>query len=169
MNRRVSLSIGLITSGAALLLVTTQQISVGALILPLVMIIAGIVLLVRAFSPEGHEGNVFAGTVLALTGGFLLLWESALPAVELEMIWPIFMTIGGAALTLYGLKKGRDGWLNLTIPGAVIIALSFVFLAFSLDVVETSLAAVAVRWWPGLLVGIGALILIIGRNDDQDS
>lgn len=169
MNRRVSLSIGLIVSGAALLLVTTRQISVGALIFPLILILVGTILLARAFSPDGHEGNVFAGTGLTLTGGFLLLWESALPAVELSMIWPIFMTIGGAALTTYGLKKGRDAWLNLTIPGTVMIVLSLVFLAFSLDLVKTSLAAVAVSWWPALLVGIGALILVGGRHDDQDS
>ncbi|MEX2442087.1 MAG: hypothetical protein WD492_00670 [Alkalispirochaeta sp.] len=169
MNRRLSLSIGLIASGAALLLVTTQRISVGALILPLVVIIVGGVLLVRAFSPDGQEGNVFSGTFLVLTGGFLLLWESALPAVELSVIWPIFMTIGGAALTSYGLKKGRDARLNLTIPGAVIVLLSLVFLAFSFDLIQTSLATVAVRWWPALIVGVGVLILIGGRNDDQDS
>ncbi|MFO8042947.1 MAG: DUF5668 domain-containing protein [Alkalispirochaeta sp.] len=169
MNRRLPLSIGLIASGAALLLVTTQRISVGALILPLVLIIVGLVMLMRAFSPEGHEGNVFSGTFLALTGGFLLLWESALPAVELSMIWPIFMTIGGAALTSYGLKKGRDARLNLTIPGAVIILLSLVFLAFSLDLIQASLAAVAVRWWPAILMGVGILILVGAHNEDQDS
>lgn len=169
MSRRLPLSTGLIASGAVLLLVTTQQVSVGALILPLVVIVVGLVLLFRAFSPEGHEGNVFSGTFLALTGGFLLLWESALPAVELSMIWPVFMTIGGAALASYGFKKGRDARLNLTIPGAVIILLSLVFLAFSLDLIQASLATVAVRWWPILLVGVGALILIGGTSDDQDS
>jgi hypothetical protein len=135
----------------------------------LVLIISGLLLLLRAFSSDGHEGNVFSGTFLALTGGFLLLWESALPAVELSLIWPIFMTIGGAALTSYGLKKGRDARLNLTVPGAVIIVLSLVFLAFSMDLIQASLAEVAVRWWPGLLVGVGALILLGGRNDDHES
>ena len=169
MRRRVQLGIALIVGGAALLLVTTGTVSIGALLLPMVVIVVGVVLLARAFMPDGREGNVFAGTFLVLLGGFLLLRESALAAVEIGMIWPIFMTIGGLALVAYGLKKGPESRMNLVVPGIAIILLSVLFLLFSLDIITVSLATVVVRWWPVLFVGIGGLVLLGHGSDGHDT
>jgi hypothetical protein len=169
MNRRVLVSAGLILAGASLLLVTTGVVTVGALILPLVPIVVGVFLFARAFLPDGHEGNVFTGTFLGLTGGFWLLWEAALPAANLRMIWPVFMTIGGTALVAYGIKRGSESRVSLVTPGVAIIVLSSIFLLFSLNVIEASLAAIAVQWWPLILVGTGAVLLLGGFGDDQES
>lgn len=168
LSRRALLSFGLILVGGALLLLTTGALSVGALVIPLSAIIAGVVLLWRAFMPDGREGNVFAGTFLALSGGFWVLRESALPGVSLSSIWPVFMTIGGTALVAYGIKKGRDYRLALLVPGTAIILLSGVFLMFSLEIVEAELSDVAVRWWPALLVLLGVFMMWSGRTADDE-
>jgi hypothetical protein len=169
MNRRGLVSAGLILAGVSLLLVTAGVVTVGVLILPLVPIIVGIILFARAFLPDGHEGNVFTGTFLGLTGGFWLLWEAALPGADLRSIWPVFMTIGGMALVAYGIKRGSEPRISLVTPGIAIIALSSIFLLFSLDVIEASLAVIAVQWWPLILVGTGAVLLLGSFGEDQDS
>mgnify|MGYP006275159409 FL=1 len=166
MNRRVLVSLSLIVGGGALLFLTTGTITVGGLLIPLVLIVAGGILLWRAFLPEGGEGNVFAGTFLLLSGGFWLLWEAALPAVELRAIWPVFMTTGGMALIAYGFKRGSELRMPLIVPGVVIVALSVLFLLFSLDVIDASLAEVAVSWWPILLVVLG--FAMISRHSDPE-
>lgn len=158
MHRRFQLSLILVFGGAALLLLTTGTITVGALILPVVLILAGAILLTRAFLPDGRESNVFSGTASTLTGGFWLLWEAALPNLRLESIWPAFMTIGGLALVAYGFRKSAEYRASLVVPGATIIVLSVVFMLFSLDVINESLAQVAIRWWPVTLIGIGTLL-----------
>ena len=159
----MSLAVG----GAALLLITTGTVTVGSLLPPLLLIVVSIVLFWHAFRPGGREGNVFAGTFLGLSGGFWLLWESALPAAKAVSVWPVFMTIGGIALVAYGYKKGREYHHSLIVPGFAIVAISFVFLLFSLDIIKASLADVVVDWWPTLLVIIGVLMLAAGRRSGQ--
>ena len=167
MNRRVPFGLSLVVGGAALLLITTGTITVGSLLPPLLLIVVSIVLFWRAFRPGGREGNVFAGTFLGLSGGFWLLWESALPAAKAASVWPVFMTIGGIALVAYGCKKGREYHHTLIVPGLAIVVISFVFLFFSLDIIKASLADVVVNWWPALLVVIGLLMLAAGRRSGQ--
>jgi hypothetical protein len=168
MNRRVLVGLGLLCAGGALLLVTTGVLTIGALILPLLLLIVGVLLFWRAILPSGRDSNAFAGTVLALTGGFWVLWESALPAVTASTIWPVFMTIVGIALVVYGVKKGDEYKLTLVTPGVAIVILSVVFMLFSLDIIEASLARVAAVWWPILLVVIGVMILVL-RSDGESN
>lgn len=167
MKRRAQVSVALITGGVGLLLVTTQQITLGGLLFPLAALVAGAVVLVRGFLPDGRESNVFLGTFLTLSGGFGLLWESALPTVRLQAIWPVFMTFGGAALIAYGLKRVSESRLSLVVPGVSIVVLSGVFLLFSLDIVRGSLSSVAVRWWPILLVVLGVFLFSTGWDSDS--
>ena len=164
MNRQVLVGLGLLLTGGALLLVTTGVLTIGTLILPLLLLVVGVLLFWRAILPSGRDSNAFAGTVLALTGGFWVLWESTLPAVTVSTIWPVFMTIVGVALVVYGKIKGDEYRLTLIIPGIAIVILSAVFMLFSLDVVEVSLAWVAAVWWPLLLVVIGLMVLVL-RSD----
>lgn len=169
MNRRVLVGLGLLFAGGALLLVTTGILTIGALILPLLLLVGGVLLFWRAILPSGRDNNAFAGTVLALTGGFWVLWESALPAVTASTVWPVFMTIVGIALIVYGVKKGDEYRLTLVTPGVAIVILSAVFLLFSLDVIKTSLARVAAVWWPLLLVVIGVMILALRYDGESNA
>lgn len=165
---RVKLGVGLILIGLTLLLVTTGVIPLGANALPVAMVIVGVVLLMRAFRPGGREINIFSGTFLSLSGTFFILQQSVLTRTELRSLWPVFMTFGGTALLVYGLRKGRHYRFSLTLPGAAIIALSLLFLLFSLDVIEQSLAALTVQWWPIIFVPLGMLVMLPGRPGEHD-
>jgi len=169
MNRRVLVGLSLVVAGGGLLLVTTRVVTVGAIIAPLLFVVIGVILFWRAFLPGGRDGNAFSGTLLALTGGFWILWESVLPGVRASMVWPVFMTIVGIALIVYGVRKGEEYRYTLVVPGAAIVAMSGVFLLFSLNVIEASLTEVAVVWWPLILVVIGGMILTRSRDRDDES
>ena len=162
MDRKVIVGILLLGAGAALLLLTTGVLTIGTLILPLLLFGSGILLFWRAFLPDGRDSNAFTGTLLSLTGGFWLLWESALPLVPAAGVWPVFMTIVGIALVVYGIRKGGVYRFTLVIPGLAIVVLSGLFLLFSLEIVEASLAKVATVWWPLIFVLIGVMVLIRG-------
>ncbi|MFP4152245.1 MAG: hypothetical protein ACLFR8_06245 [Alkalispirochaeta sp.] len=167
MNRRVLLGLSLVVAGGGLLLVTTGAVTVGAIIAPLLFVVCGVVLFWRAFLPGGRDANAFSGTLLALTGGFWILWESVLPGVRASMVWPVFMTIVGIALIVYGIRKGEEYRFTLVVPGTAIVAMSGVFLLFSLEVVEASLTHVAVVWWPLILIVIGMMILTRTRDREE--
>jgi hypothetical protein len=168
MNRRVIIGIALFIVGGTLLLVTTGVMTVGAIILPVLFLVVGIILFWRAFLPAKGDGNVFAGTFLVLTGGFSLLWESALPGVDVSTVWPVFMTITGIALAAYGIRKGNEYRFTLVTPGLALVILSIIFLLFSTDVIEVSLSRVASVWWPLVIILTGAFVLLYG-SDRKDS
>ncbi|MDA3950114.1 MAG: hypothetical protein PF508_12965 [Spirochaeta sp.] len=174
MDRKVILGILLLGCGAALLLITTGVLTIGALILPFLLFGGGVLLFWRAFLPDGRDSNAFTGTLLSLTGGFWLLWESALPLVPATSVWPVFMTIVGVALVVYGIRKGGAYRFTLVTPGVAIVLLSGVFLLFSLKIVETSLVRMATVWWPLILVGVGLMVLVralvpnTGGGDETD-
>lgn len=168
MNRRVMVSVALFIFGGTLLLVTTGVVTVGAIILPVVLLISGIALFWRAFLPGGRDANVFTGMFLALTGAFSLVWESVLPGINSSTVWPVFMTIIGVALSAYGMRKGNEFRFTLVTPGIAIIIMSVVFLLFSTDVIRVSLGRVALAWWPVIIILVGALVLFYG-SDRRDA
>ncbi len=162
------IGIALFIVGGTLLLVTTGIMTVGAIILPVLFLVVGVALFWRAFLPARGDGNVFTGTFLVLTGGFSLLWESALPGVDIVTVWPVFMTITGVALAAYGIRKGNDYRFTLVTPGVALVILSIVFLLFSTNVIEVSLSRVASIWWPSVIILTGVFVLLYG-NDRKDT
>lgn len=174
MNRRILVGFALLLMGGALLLLTTGVLTIGSLIFPLILLLVGVLWFWRAFLPDGRDSNIFGGTLLSLTGGFWLLWESALPGVAAVSVWPVFMTIVGIALITYGLKKGEEYRLTLVTPGGALVVLSGVFLLFSFNVIQASLVQVAAMWWPVLLIAVGMMVLILrpenesGNDSDPD-
>ncbi|TVR73024.1 MAG: hypothetical protein EA427_02595 [Spirochaetaceae bacterium] len=158
----------IILTGAALLLVTTGVVSLGAMGIPVALILAGAFFLHRAFRPQGAEINLFYGILLTLIGVFFVLQQSILIRSELRSLWPIFMTFGGLTLMVYGFRKGKPYPISLVLPGCVLCALSLVFLLFSLNVIEQSLASLTARWWPLIFVPLGVLILLPGRAAGEE-
>lgn len=166
-SSRLVIGAVLVVIGAGLLLLTTGAVSLGALAFPIVLVGIGLVFLVRSFSPGRGPSNIFVGTAVGLTGLLLLVRESVLPNLELMRIWPLFMGIGGVSLVSYGIKSRGLHSASFVVPGVVIIALSTFFLLFSLDVIEASLSTLAIRWWPLLIVVLGAFML--WPADDRDA
>jgi hypothetical protein len=105
------------------------------------------------------------GTFLTLFSGFFLLYLNILPYlpdIGVEKIWPIFMLLTGAAIMPYAFfKKTPAAKIAIVIPSAFIIFLSIIFLLFSLKCVEGTFIDFASKWWPTLIILMGAIFIII--------
>lgn len=149
-------------SGALLLLHTTGFLTAYRALWPVLPFVLGTALLYFGFTHAGQDGYVFLGMFLALAGAVFLLMNTVLSTVGLARIWPLFMTVAGVSLFVYGhTKKDPASRTSLQIPAATIMVLSGVFLGFSLDIVETDFYRFVWNWWPVLLVVFGVALIIV--------
>jgi len=91
---------------------------------------------------------------------FFLLRNTVLPNVQLEKIWPVFMIIGGLSILPFAHKKSQSAKLAIIVPTVAIIGLAVIFLPFSLGVIEADFTHFVLRWWPAILLLVGALLVI---------
>lgn len=164
-NKLAIIGVFFVLVGGVLLLWTAGYLQRFVSLWPLLPLIVGLVLLYFRVFRRGPDYYVFLGTSLLLAGLLFLLTSTALP-VEMARIWPLFMTIIGVALLLYGVRKRGGTRVTFTVPGGAMILLSLVFLPFSLELVTTDFAAFVAVWWPVLLVIMGlALVFVhVGRR-----
>ncbi len=148
----------LVVVGGVLLLRTTGRLPSLVSLWPLVPLVIGLVLLYYRLFHSGPDYYVFLGTSMLLTGLLLLLTGTVLQ-VALARVWPVFMTVIGVALLLYGFRKHGAARVTFTIPAAAMVLLSVLFLPFSLDLVSTDFAEFVKIWWPMLLVGMGVALI----------
>ncbi len=148
----------LVIVGGVLLLRTTDRLPSLVSLWPLVPLLVGLVLLYYRLFHSGPDYYVFLGTSLLLTGLLLLVTGTVLP-VALSRVWPVFMTVIGVALLLYGLRKHGAARVTFTIPAGAMILLSVLFLPFSLDLISTDFTDFVGVWWPMLLVGMGVALI----------
>ncbi|MFP4374011.1 MAG: LiaI-LiaF-like domain-containing protein [Spirochaetaceae bacterium] len=126
---------------------------------PLLLIIAGVALLYEGFVRRRRDAYVFIGMFALLLGLFFLLAETVLSPVAVSTIWPVFMTITGLSLVVYGVRRPWGSRMSFTVPGVAITVISFVFLLFSLDIVEGSFSRIVALYWPALLILVGLVLL----------
>ena len=173
-RRLVLFGVLLVILGGVLLLWTNRLLpSIGAL-WPLLLLLAGVWQLDHALVSDGREATVLTGMICTLTGIFVLLRTTELIQLEFYRIWPVFMTIAGLSLLVYGFTKRRHHRAVLLVPATVIVLLSLVFLLFSLDMVGISFIDFVGRWWPTLLVVLGILFLYrgvpqLGKSESEES
>jgi hypothetical protein len=152
----------LIVIGGVLLLWTNRLLPSFGALWPLLLLIAGIWQLDYSLVSDGREATVLTGMVFTLSGIFILLRTTAVLEVEFQRIWPVFMTIAGVSLLVYSFARGRGHRAVLVVPSLAMIILSLLFLLFSLDILTISFIAFVSRWWPTLLVLLGAIFLYRG-------
>ena len=159
-NKYVVIGVTTLLLGLLLLLWTVGELRQPVNLWPLSLIITGLVLLYfRAFR-AGPDSYLFLG-IAAFLGGLLLLITTILVQVELTAIWPLFMTICGLALLVYGLRKRGYTRVSLAVPGAATLLLSFLFLPFSLKIIKRPFTEVVTEWWPLILVLLGIALLVL--------
>ena len=157
-NKLVIMGVSFVLVGGVLLLWTAGYLKAVGTLWPLVPVLVGLVLVYFRVFQSGPDYYVFLGTSLLLAGVLFLLTNTAVP-VELVRIWPVFMTIIGFALLLYGFRKHGAARVTFTVPGGAMVLLSLVFLPFSLELVATDFAAFVAVWWPALFVVVGAVLI----------
>lgn len=134
---------------------------------PLFIVLFGSAFLLGwAFSPGHDPGLAFVGTGGLLVGIFLALFAwGFLGWGEMAVWWPVFPAIGGLAfLVLWAAGGAKDG--GILVPAGAGILTGLVGLAFTRGAIK---AAAIARWWPVLLILLGAIILFErtfgGRRD----
>ncbi|TVR60707.1 MAG: hypothetical protein EA426_04725 [Spirochaetaceae bacterium] len=147
--------------GVVLLLWTTGFLPDFSALWPVVFICVGLVFLYRGFHRNARETTVFAGMFMSLGGLVALLLNTVLTRVGLIRVWPVFMTVAGISLVAYALLKRGAYRVTLLVPAVSIVVLSFVFLPFSLKLVDVEFIQFVVRWWPSLFILLGLVLLTV--------
>lgn len=151
-----------VLTGVVMLLHTTGFLTAYGALWPVLPLVIGLGTLYVGFAHEGQDGYVFLGMFLSLGGAVFLLMNTVLSAVALSRIWPLFMTVAGVSLFVYGhTKKDPASRASLQIPASTIVILSVVFLSFSMDLVETDFYRFVWNWWPVLFVVLGVSLIIV--------
>ena len=146
--------------GVLLLLRTTGNIPTYSALWPAFLVVLGLLLLYFSLVRGASERYILLGMVCALVGLYVLLSKTILSEKDLRKFWPIFMTIVGVSFIPYGYKKRGNARIALLVPAWAIIALSLVFLFFSLGLSDTPFRAVIATWWPVVFIIIGVVLVL---------
>ncbi len=164
-NKLIVIGVSFVLAGLVLLLWTAGFLETVASLWPVAAIVGGLVLLYLRVFRDGRDSYLFFGMSLLFSGLLLLAAITAVP-VALGSVWPLFLTIIGLALFLYGMRKRGGSRVTFVTPGAAMVLLSFVFLPFSLGIVSARFSEVVRVWWPVLFVLVGGVLVIahLGRR-----
>ncbi|HUX12282.1 MAG TPA: hypothetical protein VMW87_04600 [Spirochaetia bacterium] len=161
-NKLLVFGVLFLVIGFVLLLRTLGYVPQFTALWPLFFFGCGMAMLYMVFVlKRGAESYVFLGMFLGLGGLFLFLMTTVMNTVGLERIWPVFMTIAGMSLGAYGMVKKGYARLSMVIPGVTIIALSLVFMPFSLGYVKQSFRGFVGEWWPSLFLLLGVVLIFV--------
>lgn len=127
----------------------------------LILIIIGAVFFVFAFS-SADRGSVFPGTILLLIGLFYFLRYYDILDHHMYYMWPVFPVIVGAAFLILFIFRPAD-W-GLLIPAGILLLIGLVFLAYNYDFFDYNPVWLIHRYWPLILIVIGAKLLLAGRR-----
>jgi hypothetical protein len=153
------LGLGLLVSGASLILVTTGILSIPAALCWTAPIILGLLVVFGAYWKRRSSTWLFIGFLLIVSGTFFITIKAAAPHVGLLRLWPFCMVFVGLSIFPAGFYKSRRLKASFFIPSACFIVLGCFFLLFSLGVVTTSLRSFIARLWPFFFIMAGIIIL----------
>ncbi|MFO8064069.1 MAG: DUF5668 domain-containing protein [Spirochaetia bacterium] len=128
---------------------------------PVLLILLGIWFLYEGYFRHRRDAYVFIGMFILLLGVFLLAAAAFVSSVAISTIWPVFMTITGLSLFAYGMRRTEATRMSFTVPGVAIVAISLVFLLFSLEIIDRSFSRLVAVYWPVLLILAGAVLLSV--------
>ncbi|MBN2352060.1 MAG: hypothetical protein JXD23_05770 [Spirochaetales bacterium] len=127
---------------------------------PLPLMVGGIVMLYLVYLKGKAHHLLLPGMILLLGGLFFLLYNTIIPDTSFERIWPAIMSIAGLALLPYAFKSKKRTRAGLLISAAFLIVLSILFFPFSLKLIETDFVRFTSRWWPGIIVITGMVLIV---------
>ncbi len=159
-GKRFYIGLAIVLTGLLSLLLTLEVLPSVVSVWPGVLIVLGLYLLYRGYQPERGEGAIFIGFFFLLSGIVLVLLNTVITWAELEQIWPLFIIVISCALFFYGRNKPRERRAMYTVPAAVVMAMGFIFLMFSLGIVTVSFKDFMKRWWPLVLVVFGFFVML---------
>jgi hypothetical protein len=138
--------------GIGLLLVTTGLLPRYEDLWPIPLTLLGMLFIYLVRVNSAPPGYIVPGILFALGGLLLTVRSLLMPYLTLDRIWPLFMTIAGFSLAVYGRAYTGSFRIKILVPAVVMIVLSLLFLPFSFDLIRERFASVVTVWWPLLFI-----------------
>jgi hypothetical protein len=127
----------------------------------LILVCVGLGFMIFAFSSE-DKGGVFPGTIFLLIGLLFFLRYHDILDDPMFLMWPIFLVIIGAAFLLLYIFR-PDDW-GLLIPAGILLFLGILSFAHNYDFLPWEPMRFVQRYWPLILIAIGAKMLMTTRR-----
>lgn len=126
---------------------------------PLVLMGIGVAFWYKVLVRKARPRYMFSGSLLFLSGVLLQLINLGL--FQLNQVWPGFPAIIGLSFIPYSLRFRMRVRVTLLIPALTLLALSFIFFPFSLELVPEgySFTSFATQWWPLVFIIFGISLL----------
>lgn len=142
-----------------MLLVTTGLLPRYEDLWPIAVALLGFFLIYLVHAGQMGRWYLVPGYFFFLSGLLLTLQDAVLPEASLELYWPLYLTMAGISLAVYGNKLKGSGRIKTIVPAWGMILLSVVFLPFSLGLIKRDFSRVAATWWPVLFIILGIVLL----------
>jgi hypothetical protein len=133
---------------------------------PFFVIVPGLVMLTASVFPERPHGQglAIAGAIVTTIGTMLLVMDQTAHYEAWAYAWALIPGGAGVGSLLYGLFAGER---ELITNGLRLIVISALLFAIGAWFFETTFATGRApldlsTWWPAILIGIGALVIIGG-------
>ncbi len=126
----------------------------------LLVLVSGGILLYAAVILKRHTLFFFAATFLVLTGILLICIDLDILVVPLRLIWPLLMLFIAVSFTVAGYFRYRRMKAMYLAPSIAFFALGLVFLLFSTKVINSSLTAITLWWFPLFVASFLISVLI---------
>ena len=137
----------LIITGGVILLANIGAFSLVGL-WPLLVVLLGIFFFILWLNDRGDYGLLMPATILTIVG-ILFLYCEQFGWWNMSNLWPVFLMAPGLGFMLMYLFGEQEA--GLLIPGTLMLVLGIFFL---------SINEWAGRWWPVILIILGAILLI---------
>lgn len=138
---------------------------------PFFVIVPGLVLLVAAVIPRPPDGLGFAiaGSIVTSVGAILLFQANTDAWASWSYVWALIPGAAGFGMAGYGLLTRHGELIGKGFRLAVIAAVLFVIGAWYFETwyATGDVPVDAAGWWPIVLIGVGALIVVRGLLGDR--
>ena len=149
----------LVVCGIGLLLLTTDRTRDPVGLWPLGTFMAGVLLGYAALQPGGRTRFLLLGAFMACASAVML--AATLTGTALSDFWPLFAVSAGVAIVPAGIRHYRKAHAAYIVPAASFLLLGSFFSVFSFGFSSLRFADFMRRWWPGLFIAAGLILLIL--------
>ena len=148
--------------GIALLLRHVAGVSGISIFVSFLFLLVGFIFAILAIKLHRRPTYVFISAFILMVGFFIFLAAvGIIPRRILFRAWPLISVFSGLALLPAGRRRYGSFKSNFVVPSCVFIALGFVLLIFSFDIVTFSFKQFILDWWPVFIILVGIILVLV--------
>lgn len=152
------IGLALLVVGTLALLVTTGRLPRVENLWPLVLVVAGFVLLYLYVRRGQPKKFIYMGLFGILSGSFTQILLAVKIPGFIEKVWPLYLAFGGISFIPYSFRKKPSSRMSYFIAGLAMIFIALFFLLFSLKIIDMRFRQFVRIWWPLLILGMGLFL-----------